>query len=49
MGEEIKNGGFLSETNGDEHNLIPDEESWVEDAKSDMEEYLELNGVYIRQ
>ena len=49
LSDEVKNGSFLAETNGDEHNLIPDEESWIEDAKSDMEEYLELNGVYIRQ
>ncbi len=40
---------ILSETNGDKHNLIPDEDSWIEDAKNDMEEYIELNGVHIRQ
>ncbi len=40
---------ILSETNGDNHNLIPDEDSWIEDAKNDMEEYIELNGVHIRQ
>lgn len=49
MSEEVKNSGCLAQTNGDEHNLIPDEESWLLDAKNDMEEYLELKGVYIRQ
>ena len=39
----------LSETNGDEHNLIPDETSWVEEAKEDMEEFIESQGIHIRQ
>ena len=47
--EKTENKNYMSETNGDSHNLIPDNDSWIEDAKGDMEEYLELNGVYIRQ
>lgn len=39
----------LSETNGDDHNLIPDESSWAEEAKEDMEEFIESQGIYIRQ
>lgn len=40
---------FLSETNGDEHNLIPDEPSWAEEAKEEMEEFIESQGIHIRQ
>lgn len=39
----------ISETNGDKHNLIPDEHSWAEEAKEDMEEFIESQGIYIRQ
>lgn len=39
----------VTETNGDKHNLLPDEDTWLLDAKNDMEDYLEENGVYIRQ
>ena len=39
----------VTKTNGDKHNLLPDEDTWLIDAKNDMEEYLEENGVYIRQ
>ena len=39
----------ISETNGDEHNLIPDEPSWVEEAKAEMEEFIESQGIHIRQ
>ena len=39
----------LSETNGDGHNLIPDDPSWAEEAKEDMEEFIESQGIYIRQ
>lgn len=42
-------GKSLTETNGDKHNLLPDNETWIEDAKNDMEEYIELNGIHIRQ
>ena len=45
----IKDSFAFAETNGDKHNLLPDDESWIEDAKNDMEEYIELNGVHIRQ
>lgn len=44
-----KDTSAFAETNGDKHNLLPDDESWIEDAKNDMEEYIELNGVHIRQ
>ena len=39
----------LSGTNGDEHYLIPDQPSWVEEAKEEMEEFIESQGIYIRQ
>ncbi len=45
----VKENEFAAETNGDKHNLLPDNDSWIEDAKNDMEEYIELNGVHIRQ
>lgn len=38
-----------AETNGDEHNLIPDESSWIEKAKEEMEEFIESQGIHIRQ
>lgn len=40
---------FLADTNGDEHNLIPDEHSWLEDAKEEMEDFIESQGIHIRQ
>ena len=40
---------FLVETNGSKHNLIPDEPSWLEDAKEEMEDYIESQGIHIRQ
>lgn len=40
---------FAAETNGDKHNLIPDEPSWLEDAKEEMEEFIESQGIHIRQ
>ncbi|MCM1022731.1 MAG: hypothetical protein NC395_01570 [Prevotella sp.] len=36
-------------TNGDKHNLMPDETSWAEDAKEEMEDYIESQGIHIRQ
>ena len=39
----------LSQTNGDRHNLIPDESFWAEDAKEELEEYIESQGIHIRQ
>lgn len=49
--DENKNGteNFLAETNGDKHNLIPDEPSWCEDAKEEMEDFIESQGIHIRQ
>lgn len=38
-----------AETNGDKHNLIPDETSWVEDAKEELEDFIESQGIHIRQ
>lgn len=40
---------FAAETNGDKHNLIPDEPSWLENAKEEMEEFIESQGIHIRQ
>lgn len=40
---------YAAETNGDGHNLIPDEPSWIEDAKEEMEEFIESQGIHIRQ
>jgi len=46
----IKDGeDVLSVTNGDKHNLLPDESFWAEDAKEEMEEYIESQGIHIRQ
>lgn len=39
----------LSGTNGDKHNLIPEEPSWIENAKEEMEDFIESQGIYIRQ
>ena len=39
----------VSETNGDKHNLLPEETSWVENAKEEMEEFIEYQGIYIIQ
>jgi len=36
-------------TNGDEHNLIPEESSWAEDAKEELEDFIESQGIHIRQ
>lgn len=44
-----KGGDFLAETNGDGHNLLPDEPSWLEDAKEEMEDFIESQGIHIRQ
>lgn len=52
MGNDVKkqeNDEVLSMTNGDKHNLLPDESFWAEDAKAEMEEYIESQGIYIRQ
>lgn len=46
---EKENTEFASETNGDSHNLIPDESSWTELAKEDMEDFIESQGIHIRQ
>lgn len=43
------NTDFLTETNGDGHNLIPDEPSWIENAKEEMEDFIESQGIHIRQ
>ena len=39
----------IAETNGSEHNLIPDDKQWMDYAKDDMEDFIELQGIYIRQ
>ena len=39
----------LAVTNGDKHNLLPDESFWAEEAKEEMEEYIESQGIHIRQ
>lgn len=36
-------------TNGDGHNLMPDQTSWTEEAKEEMEDYIESQGIHIRQ
>lgn len=36
-------------TNGDRHNLIPDQTFWTEEAKEEMEDYIESQGIHIRQ
>lgn len=36
-------------TNGDKHNLIPEETSWITDAKEEMEDFIESQGIHIRQ
>lgn len=36
-------------TNGGEHNLIPDDSSWVEDAQEELEDFIESQGIHIRQ
>ncbi len=38
-----------AKTNGSKHNLIPDETSWAEEAKEDLEDFIESQGVHIRQ
>ncbi len=48
--ENVKsNRDVLAETNGDKHNLLPDESFWAEDAKEEMEDYIESQGIHIRQ
>lgn len=47
--EKSDNNDFLADTNGDGHNLIPDEPSWIEDAKEEMEDFIESQGIHIRQ
>lgn len=47
--EKSDNNDFLVDTNGDGHNLIPDEPSWLEDAKEEMEDFIESQGIHIRQ
>ena len=51
MENKIKNNNedVLSNTNGDKHNLLPDESFWAEDAKEEMEEYIASQGIHIRQ
>ncbi len=54
MKDEKNNGNGASErvpekTNGDEHNLIPEESSWAEDAKEELEDFIESQGIHIRQ
>ena len=52
MDKEVKinaDENVLSLTNGDKHNLLPDESFWAEDAKEEMEEYIESQGIHIRQ
>ena len=39
----------ISETNGNDHNLIPDDKEWMDYAKDDMEDFIESQGIYIRQ
>lgn len=38
-----------AETNGDGHNLVPEETSWAQEAKEDLEDFIESQGIYIRQ
>lgn len=53
MNDNKKAGGenerVPEKTNGDEHNLIPDESSWITDAKEEMEDFIESQGIHIRQ
>ena len=52
MEKKVKNNdndSVLSQTNGDKHNLIPDESFWAEDAKEELEEFIESQGIHIRQ
>lgn len=49
MEKDKDNEEFVTETNGDSHNLIPDEPSWLEDAKEEMEDFIESQGIHIRQ
>lgn len=44
-----KSEKFPAETNGDKHDLIPDDPSWAEKAKEDLEDFIESQGIYIRQ
>lgn len=47
--EEEKSSGAIAKTNGDKHNLMPDETSWAEEAKEDLEDFIESQGIHIRQ
>ncbi len=52
MEKEVKhqeNNGALAQTNGDKHNLLPDESFWAEEAKEELEEFIESQGIHIRQ
>ncbi len=54
MKDEKNNGNVVNErvpekTNGDKHNLIPEESSWAEDAKEELEDFIESQGIHIRQ
>ncbi len=53
MNEKDKNNSakerLPEKTNGDGHNLIPEETSWAEEAKEEMEEFIESQGIHIRQ
>ena len=44
-----QNARVPEETNGDKHNLMPDQTSWAEEAKEEMEDYIESQGIHIRQ
>ncbi len=47
--EKIEKEEYLTQTNGDKHNLMPDESFWAEDAKEELEEFIESQGIHIRQ
>ncbi len=54
MNDKKNNGNGVNEripekTNGDGHNLIPDESSWVNDAQEELEDFIESQGIHIRQ
>ncbi len=54
MNDEKNRVGSVNErvpekTNGDEHNLIPDESSWITDAQEELEDFIESQGIHIRQ
>ncbi len=47
--EKEKDSEAITKTNGDKHNLMPDETSWAEEAKEDLEDFIESQGIHIRQ